>query len=142
MQVSRTPRARLEWCARLPGVGEALKREIAGWFWAGQLGLWGIEACVCFRFGWAGCVREVRVLRFITGFAGLWAVCVASQRIGHLLHPGFWICAGLLGRAPVWREAEAGTSGDTREVRADFMRRASTRKVVLGVAVVVRTLQR
>ena len=53
-----------------------------------------------------------------------------------------WICASLLDRAPVWREAEAETSGDTREVRADFMRRASTRTVVLWVAVVARTSQR
>jgi len=53
-----------------------------------------------------------------------------------------WISAGRRGRAPVWREAEAGTSGDTREVRADFMRRVSTRMVALGVAVVVRTLRR
>jgi len=49
-----------------------------------------------------------------------------------------WICAGLLSRALVWREAAAGMSGNTREVRADVMRRTSTRKVVLWAAVVAR----
>ena len=49
-----------------------------------------------------------------------------------------WICAGLLSRALVWREAAAGMSGNTREARADVMRRASTRKVVLWAAVVAR----
>jgi hypothetical protein len=50
-----------------------------------------------------------------------------------------WICVSLLGRAPVWREAKAGTSGGTREVGADVMRRASTRMAVLWAAVAGRT---
>lgn len=81
------------------------------------------------------------MLRFITGFAGLWAVCIASQRFRHLFTTVLWICAGWRGRAPVWREAEAGTSGDTREVGADVMRRPSSWRVALWVAVVARTSQ-
>ena len=52
MQVSRTPRATLDWRAAFPGVGEALKREIAGIFLVGQAGLWGFEDCSCIGFGW------------------------------------------------------------------------------------------
>jgi hypothetical protein len=48
----------------------------------------------------------------------------------------------LLGRGPLWREVEAGTSGDIREVRAAVMRRPSTRTVVLLAVVVVRTSRR
>jgi hypothetical protein len=33
----------------LPGVGEALKREIAGLGLVDRLLLWGFEQCVCFR---------------------------------------------------------------------------------------------
>ena len=33
----------------LPGVGEALKREIAGLVWVDRLLLWGFAQCVCFR---------------------------------------------------------------------------------------------
>ena len=36
----------------LPGVGEALKREIAGMVLLGQPGLWGFEDGDCFGFGW------------------------------------------------------------------------------------------
>ena len=38
VQVSRTPLAKFEWCATLPGVGEALKREIAGLVLGGSVG--------------------------------------------------------------------------------------------------------
>jgi hypothetical protein len=33
----------------LPGVGEALKREIVGLVWVDRLLLWGFAQCVCFR---------------------------------------------------------------------------------------------
>ena len=52
MQVSRTPRTPFDWRAALPGVGEALKREIAGMVLMGQPGLWGFEDGGCFGFGW------------------------------------------------------------------------------------------
>ena len=52
MQVSRTPRTPFDWRAALPGVGEALKREIAGMFLVGQPGLWGFEDYGCFAFSW------------------------------------------------------------------------------------------
>jgi hypothetical protein len=52
MQVSRTPRAMFEFGTSLPGVGEALKREIAGMVLVGQPGLWGFEDGCCFGFGW------------------------------------------------------------------------------------------
>ncbi len=41
MQVSRTPRASFVWRGSLLGVGEALKREIAGLGLVGGLLLWG-----------------------------------------------------------------------------------------------------
>ena len=49
VQVSRTPFAAFEWHGLLPGVGEALKREIAGLGLVGCLLLWGFERCVCFE---------------------------------------------------------------------------------------------
>ncbi|MFT6913125.1 MAG: hypothetical protein ACI9LZ_003691, partial [Glaciecola sp.] len=33
----------------MPGVGEALKREIVGLVWVDRLLLWGFAQCVCFR---------------------------------------------------------------------------------------------
>jgi len=47
MQVSRTPCATIGWRGSLPGVGEALKREIAGLVLAGQLWLWGFVRWAC-----------------------------------------------------------------------------------------------
>jgi hypothetical protein len=45
MQVSRTPRSIFKLGTALPGVGEALKQEIAwGWSLRDQLGLWGFAA--------------------------------------------------------------------------------------------------
>jgi hypothetical protein len=38
----------------LPGVGEALKREIAGLVWVDRLLLWGFAHCVCFRLELTG----------------------------------------------------------------------------------------
>ena len=52
MQVSRTPRTTFDLRAALRGVGEALKREIAGMVLVGQPGLWGFEDCSCIGFGW------------------------------------------------------------------------------------------
>ncbi len=52
MQVSRTPRTTFDWHAALPGVGEALKREIAGMVLVCQPGLWGFEEGCDFGFGW------------------------------------------------------------------------------------------
>ena len=57
VQVSRTPRAAFEWRGTLPGVGEALKREIAGLVLVGQLWLWGFEGCGCAGCDWAGWLR-------------------------------------------------------------------------------------
>jgi hypothetical protein len=52
MQVSRTPRTKFMWYTVVRGVGEALKREIAGMVLVGQPGLWGFEDGGCFGFGW------------------------------------------------------------------------------------------
>jgi hypothetical protein len=52
MQVSRTPRLIFQLGTALPGVGEALKWEIAGMVLVGQPGLWGFEDGACFGFGW------------------------------------------------------------------------------------------
>ena len=52
MQVSRTPRLIFQLGTMLPGVGEALKWEIAGRVLVDQPGLWGFEDGGCFGFGW------------------------------------------------------------------------------------------
>ena len=45
-----TPRAAFGWRGALPGVGEALKREIAGLGLVEQRYLWGFDGCGCFGF--------------------------------------------------------------------------------------------
>ena len=47
LQFSRTPRATFGWRVALPGVGEALKREIAGLGLVGRLLLWGFGLWAC-----------------------------------------------------------------------------------------------
>ena len=45
---SDATRATFGWRGALPGVGEALKREIAGLGLVGRLLLWGLSWCGCF----------------------------------------------------------------------------------------------
>jgi hypothetical protein len=70
VQVSRTLREPFEQRGTLPGVGEALKREIAGLVLADRLCLWGFEGRGCLGSDWASRVRRVRGLSVITGFSG------------------------------------------------------------------------
>jgi hypothetical protein len=69
----------------LLGVGEALKREIAGVVWADQLRLWGFEFGDGFISDLSGYVRGACVLGFTTGFAALPTICAACQRFWQLL---------------------------------------------------------
>ena len=113
MQVSRTPRTKFMWCAVVRGVGEALKREIAGMVLVGQPGLWGFEDGCCFGFGWERCPRAARVFKSNMYFADFLTIFFASRRFEQLLRHRFMDLRRSAVPRAVWREAEVGIGGVT-----------------------------
>ena len=97
----------------LPGVGEALKREIAGFVLADQPWLWGFEERVCFESDWASWVRGAYADKRILGFAGFLPICVAPWVIRRPLHHGYSNMRRQVGPHAMWRAAEV-KHGDLR----------------------------
>jgi hypothetical protein len=85
VQVSRTPCGTFKRRGALPGVGEALKREIAGLGLVEQWWLWGFAGCGCSESAWAGWLRGAFAVNPIMSFAGFWPICVAPQGCHRLL---------------------------------------------------------
>ena len=69
----------------LPGVGEALKREIAGLVWVGRLLLWGFVGFGCSGFDWTGWLHRAFSGKRLMNFSDLWPICTASHRCHRLL---------------------------------------------------------
>ena len=107
------------------GVGEALKREIAGMVLVAQPELWGFEDGCCFGFGWKRCPQAARVFKSNMYFADFLTKCFASQRFEQLLrHRIMDLRRSGVPRA-VWREVEVGIDGVLCEVRVGVIRRPS-----------------
>jgi len=70
----------------LPGVGEALKREIAGLVLVDQPWLWGFEGQGCSESGWARGIRGACAGDRIIGFAGFLPICATSCGFQHPSH--------------------------------------------------------
>ncbi len=73
----------------MAGVGEALKREIAGLVLADQLCLWGFGGLGSPGSDWAGWVRGAGAGKLIMGFAGFLPMCVASRGFQQLSPLGY-----------------------------------------------------
>ena len=64
----------------LPGVGEALKREIAGLVLVDRLWLWGFGRLACLESGLTDPLTVVCWAKRCAGFAGIWPMNVVPCR--------------------------------------------------------------
>ncbi len=76
----------LEYCRSLPGVGEALKREIVGLVLAEQPWLWGFDEADFFGSAWAGWALGACAVKLGIGFAAFSPICVTSRGFEQLSH--------------------------------------------------------
>ena len=90
----------------MPGVGEALKREIAGLGLVEQWWLWGFEGCGCSGCDWAGWLRGAFAGKRMMSFAGFWPICVVPQRCYRLLPLRYLDLRMTACPQAVWRAAE------------------------------------
>ena len=90
----------------MPGVGEALKREIAGLGLVEQRYLWGFDGCCCFGFALShACLGAFR--GDLSGrFAFFWSICVLRLGVWRLSHGHYLEWRIRMGPRAVDRTAE------------------------------------